>query len=84
MGFLSPASIPAERTIIHLEYLLKMEEYRDLVIYIPITTPANPLLLSLEVVEDDGSLVRLLTPVLNYDAGAVDDLARVTLSVQNA
>ena len=45
----------------------------------------NPgfLLLGLEVVEDDGTLRRLLAPVLNYDTRAVDDLARVTLPIQD-
>lgn len=43
-----------------------------------------PLLGSLEVVQDDRTLLRLLTPVLNNDARAVDDLAGVTLTVQNA
>jgi hypothetical protein len=43
----------------------------------------DSLLLGLEVVEKDRSLGRLLTPVLDYDAGAVDDLSRVTLTVQD-
>lgn len=42
------------------------------------------LLLGLEVVEEDGTLLRLLTPVLDNDAGAVDDLAGITLTVENA
>lgn len=42
------------------------------------------LLLSLEVVEKDGALRRLLTPVLDDDARAVDDLAGVALTVENA
>jgi len=42
------------------------------------------LLLSLEVVEEDGALLGLLTPVLNDDARAVDDLAGVTLTVELA
>jgi hypothetical protein len=42
------------------------------------------LLLGLEVVEKDGSLLRLLTPVLNHDARAVDDLSCVTLAIQDA
>jgi hypothetical protein len=42
------------------------------------------LLLGLEVVQEDRSLLRLLTPVLNNDARAVDDLASVTLTVENA
>ena len=44
---------------------------------------AARLLLGLEVVQDDGPLRRLLTPVLDHAAGAVDDLARVALPVQN-
>lgn len=46
--------------------------------------PERHLLLGLEVVEQDGTLLRLLTPVLNHDAGAVDDLARIALTVENA
>lgn len=42
------------------------------------------LLLSLEVVKEDGALLGLLTPVLNNDARAVDDLAGVTLTVKGA
>jgi hypothetical protein len=42
------------------------------------------LLLGLEVVEEDVALLRLLTPVLDDDARAVDDLARVTLAVDLA
>ena len=42
------------------------------------------LLLGLEVVEQDGALLRLLTPVLDDDARAVDDLARVALTVDLA
>lgn len=42
------------------------------------------LLLGLEVVQEDGSLLRLLTPVLNDDARAVDDLAGVALTVEDA
>lgn len=42
------------------------------------------LLLGLEVVEEDGALLGLLTPVLDDDARAVDDLAGVTLTVENA
>ena len=48
------------------------------------STPPMPLLGSLEVVQDDGALLRLLTPVLNHDAGAVDDLARIALTVEDA
>lgn len=42
------------------------------------------LLLGLEVVEEDGALLGLLTPVLDDDARAVDDLASVALTVENA
>lgn len=42
------------------------------------------LLLSVEVVEEDGALLGVLTPVLDDNARAVDDLAGVTLTVKNA
>ena len=42
------------------------------------------LLLSLEVVEQDAALLGLLTPILDDDAGAVDDLAGVALAVNLA
>jgi hypothetical protein len=42
------------------------------------------LLLGLEVVEEDAALLGLLTPVLDDDARAVDDLAGVTLTVDLA
>jgi len=42
------------------------------------------LLLGLEVVEEDAALLRLLTPVLDDDARAVDDLAGVALTVNLA
>lgn len=42
------------------------------------------LLLGLEVVEEDGALLGLLTPVLDNDARAVDNLAGVTLTVELA
>lgn len=42
------------------------------------------LLLGLEVVEQDGALLGLLTPVLDNDARAVDDLAGVALAVDLA
>jgi hypothetical protein len=44
----------------------------------------SPLLLSLEVVKQDAALLAVGTPVLDNDARAVDDLAGVTLSVENA
>ena len=44
---------------------------------------SSPLLLGLEVVEKNGALLRLLTPVLDYDARAVDNLACVPFAVQN-
>ena len=42
------------------------------------------LLLGLEVVEEDAALLGLLTPVLDDNARAVDDLAGVTLAVNLA
>lgn len=48
------------------------------------TLSATRLLLGLEVVEEDGALLRLLTPVLDDNARAVDDLAGVTLAVDLA
>jgi hypothetical protein len=42
------------------------------------------LLLGLEVVEEDGALLRLLTPVLDDNARAVDDLAGVAFTVNLA
>jgi len=46
--------------------------------------PERHLLLGLEVVEQDGTLLGLLTPVLDNDARAVDDLARIALTVEDA
>lgn len=45
---------------------------------------ANPLLLTLEVVQQHTSLLALLTPVPNNNAAAVDDLSCITLSIQHA
>lgn len=42
------------------------------------------LLLGLEVVEEDAALLGLLTPVLDDNARAVNDLAGVTLTVDLA
>jgi len=42
------------------------------------------LLLGLEVVEEDAALLGLLTPVTDNNAGAVDDLTRVSLAVNLA
>jgi hypothetical protein len=42
------------------------------------------LLLGLEVVEEDAALLGLLTPILDNDARAVDDLAGVALTVNLA
>jgi hypothetical protein len=47
-------------------------------------TAKTRLLLGLEVVEEDAALLGLLTPVLDDDARAVDDLAGVTLTVDLA
>lgn len=45
---------------------------------------AARLLRGLEVVQEDGALLRLLTPVLDNDARAVDNLAGVALAVEDA
>lgn len=46
---------------------------------------AGPLLLlGLEVVEQDAALLRLLSPVLDDDARAVDNLARIAFAVDLA
>ena len=42
------------------------------------------LLLGLEVVKEDGTLLRLLAPVAHHDARAVDDLAGVAFAVDGA
>jgi hypothetical protein len=42
------------------------------------------LLLGLEVVEKDAPLLGLLTPIANDDARAVDNLTRVTFTVNLA
>jgi hypothetical protein len=42
------------------------------------------LLLGLEVVEEDGSLLGLFTPITDNDARAVNDLAGVTFTIENA
>lgn len=47
-------------------------------------TARSNLLLGLEVVEEDRALLGLLTPILDDDARAVDDLAGVTLAVDLA
>jgi hypothetical protein len=48
------------------------------------TLGAVHLLLGLEVVEEDAALLGLLTPILDNDARAVDDLAGVALTVNLA
>jgi hypothetical protein len=48
------------------------------------TRSRRHLLLGLEVVEQDAALLGLLTPVLDDDARAVDDLAGVALAVDLA
>lgn len=48
------------------------------------TKEKTSLLALLEVVEQDAALLALLTPVLDDDAGAVDDLAGVALAVDLA
>lgn len=49
----------------------------------PTATPQQTLLLTLEVVQQHTSLLALLTPVLDNDARAVDNLACIALAVQD-
>jgi len=58
--------------------------FRRIVSYRTNDSDSIRLLLGLEVVEQDGALLRLLTPVLDNDARAVDNLAGVALAVENA
>ena len=51
---------------------------------IPSVSNASPLLLGLEVVEKDRTFLRLLTPVTDDDARAVDDFAGVAFTVEYA
>lgn len=53
-------------------------------VYMIARAQAHPLLLGLEVVEEDAALLGFLTPVLDDDARAVDDLAGVALTVELA
>lgn len=50
----------------------------------PPSSQATGLLLSLEIVEQNGSLLRLLSPVLNDHARAIDDLSRVSFTIDLA
>ena len=56
--------------------LYKEKERRD-------ASLAREHLAGLEVLEEDVALLRLLTPVLDDDARAVDDLASVALTVED-
>jgi hypothetical protein len=46
--------------------------------------PISPLLLGLEIVEEDRSLLGLLAVVADHHTRTVDDLACIALTVQNA
>lgn len=46
--------------------------------------PSLFLLFSLEVVQEDVALLALLAPISNHDAGAVDNLAGISLAVEDA
>jgi len=43
----------------------------------------NHLLLSLEVIEQDRPLLRLLAPIPHHDARAIDDLSRISFAVKH-
>lgn len=45
---------------------------------------SKALFIGLEIVEQDGALLTLLTPIPNDDARAVDDLASVAFTVESA
>lgn len=49
----------------------------------PSSHATRSLLLGLEVVEKDRTLLRLLTPVAHNHAGAVDHLPRISLTIEN-
>lgn len=59
-------------------------EYDDRVKTFAVRFAKKSLLASLEVVEEDGTFLGLLTPVLDNDARAVDDLAGVSFAVELA
>ena len=52
--------------------------------FISVTSTMLPLLLGLEVVQQNVSLLALLTPVADNNAAAVNDLASISLTVQDA
>ena len=60
----------------------------DLLLYRPVRQTLGDrvgmrcLLFGLEVIEEDGTFLGLLTPVADDDAGAVDDLPGVTFAVE--
>lgn len=60
-----------------------MTKYLSVRSELPYDQPILSLLLGLEVVKKDGSLLRLLTPIFDYNARAVDNLACVSLAVQH-
>lgn len=51
---------------------------------VPMSACDNFLLLGLEVVEQNGALLRLLAPILHDDTGAIDDFACVALLIDLA
>src|SRR5438874_1667040 len=48
------------------------------------TVHPTHLLFGLEVVEEDGAFLGLLTPVTHDDAGAIDDFAGIPFTIQDA
>ena len=52
--------------------------------FIHLLPPTLPLLLSLEVVQQDIPLLALLTPIANDNATAVNNLASISFTVQHA
>lgn len=81
-----PTEVARVQAKSHVERSRNKVKSAPLILSLSHPTPFKgpPLLLSLEIVEEDRSLLRLLTPVLDDDARAVDDLASVALTVKNA
>jgi hypothetical protein len=71
----------------NVEYIRRkdsaMTKYLSTASQLQYNHPILPLLFGLEVVEKDRSLLRLLTPILDDNTRAVDNLACVSLAVQH-
>lgn len=81
---MQPIAEIAQHMSIHNHYENAIKETPRRPSIMTLRSMATCLLLGLEVVEEDGTLLGLLTPVLNDDARAVDNLAGVALAVKDA